>query len=171
MVRIGAAIVLVVLTAGCAGFTSKIGNEPIQPVSGIERYNIVEIAPIATAPWVDVKSGDRAKMRASFVEKLRLARLGVAVEDSVHETHGVLVLASLIDYNERHVDDYRGRMRVHVSLIDKATSDTLSQTYLKGKTVKGWFHHPDDRRTGQAIGARMIEYLKSVGFGQSGATR
>ena len=164
--RVALALVFGVLAAGCSAFTPTIENEPItSTISNVDQYRTLEVQPIVAAQWVDVKAGDRDKIRKRFIEKLRGENLRLKVVDSVPDSNGVIVLASFLDYNDRMVVESRGRMRIHVSLIDKARGDTLSQTDLRSKTIHGWFATPDDRRTGQAIAARLIDYMKDVGLG------
>lgn len=158
---------LLVVMCGCAAFTSKLPYDPMPlPVSALEDYRVLEIAPVTNAEWSDVSQKDLAYIRSHFVKSIAKKHLFDAVVEATSETTKVLVIHSEIDYNTREtLKDGLGKMRMKVKFVDKASGATLAETRFRGKSQRGWFWSHSDKRTGAAIAGSIGDFIQRKGLG------
>lgn len=160
--------------AGCATVGSY--TRLPEPMTGIERYHVLEVSPFRVSDEVttDVSDIALADVREAFVKDFTNHRLMEQVVDTTIARDGVLGLRTTVaawDPGSGFARWFIGfglgaaKLTLHVALVDEANQSTLGETDVKFSYTGGMFGSGCDVRTmGKMMAPTVRKFVTKRGL-------
>ena len=146
-----------------------------QPMAELDRFEVLEIAPIASSQdVVEISDESLAALRENFVKKFGKDKLMHQVVSSTDDSIGVCLMRCDITHFDKGSSAARfffgfgagkAKMTMHVALIDKTRGSVLGETDVSGTVTPDFWNRIKAEKAGKQMEKYISKFVKKRGQG------